>query len=110
SPSATRRSPRRWRTGGVASSSPTDIRLSSFSIVRSFVPWPRGRAALPRLLRNYLISEPAHRNDQFRIRGVLLYLGAQALDVGVDQPQVVALVTPNPFEQRLAAEDLPGLL
>jgi hypothetical protein len=49
----------------------------------------------------------AHGHDDLGILRVLLDLGAQALDVDIDEPGVgLVLVTPNLLEQHFTAEYL----
>src|SRR5436305_1636009 len=61
-------------------------------------------------LRAGLVADPPHGHDERRMLGFLLDLGAQPLDVDVDQPGVRGVpVTPDLLEQMLAGEHLTGL-
>ena len=56
------------------------------------------------------IADAAHGQHDFRSLRILLDLGAQPLDVHVDEAGVRRVsVAPDLFEQHLTGEDLPGL-
>src|SRR4051794_1314792 len=57
-----------------------------------------------------LVADPAHRQHDLGVLGVVLHLGAQPLDVHVDQSGVGGVsVAPHLLEQHLAREHLPRL-
>ena len=57
-----------------------------------------------------LVADAAHGHDDLGALGVVLDLGAQPLDVDVDEAGVTGVaVAPDLLEQHLAGEDLPRL-
>src|ERR1700732_2466463 len=68
------------------------------------------RAPMPSFTsRHQLVAHAPHGEDVLRHRGVDFDLGAQAPDVDVDEASVPEIVvTPDPVEELLAAQDLVG--